>query len=147
MRALKRAQDAGALVARARQGAENSGEVVQNAVKAMEQMEKSSVETPTNGVIDDIAFQTNLLALNAGVEAARGTRGQQMVHLFDNESQAVSLFLEVLREKRKRGYRPKDLWTSSGSDPRPNRHRWQSSQKLTRTLFDNEMRGIPGPPQ
>ncbi len=36
-----------------------------------------------------------------------GTRGQQMVHLFDNESQAVSLFLDVLREKRKRGYRPK----------------------------------------
>jgi predicted DNA-binding WGR domain protein len=38
-----------------------------------------------------------------------GRRGQQMVHLFDNESQAVSLFLEVLREKRRRGYRLKDL--------------------------------------
>ena len=36
-----------------------------------------------------------------------GTRGQQMVHLFDSESQAVSLFLDVLREKRKRGYKPK----------------------------------------
>jgi len=36
-----------------------------------------------------------------------GTRGQKMVHLFDNESQAVILFLDVLREKRKRGYRPK----------------------------------------
>lgn len=36
-----------------------------------------------------------------------GTRGQQMVHMFDNESQAINLFLEVLREKRKRGYRPK----------------------------------------
>lgn len=36
-----------------------------------------------------------------------GTRGQQMVHLFDDETQAVSLFLDVLREKRKRGYRPK----------------------------------------
>lgn len=36
-----------------------------------------------------------------------GTRGQQMVHLFDNESQAINLFLDVLREKRKRGYRPK----------------------------------------
>ena len=36
-----------------------------------------------------------------------GTGGQQMVHLFDNESQAVSLFLDVLREKRKRGYKPK----------------------------------------
>ena len=36
-----------------------------------------------------------------------GTRGQQMVHLFDNESQAINLFLDVLCEKRKRGYRPK----------------------------------------
>jgi len=29
-----------------------------------------------------------------------------MVHLFDNEKQAINLFLDVLREKRKRGYRP-----------------------------------------
>ena len=36
-----------------------------------------------------------------------GTRGQQMVHFFDDENLAVSLFLEVLRQKRKRGYRPK----------------------------------------
>ncbi|MGF9563660.1 methyl-accepting chemotaxis protein [Neorhizobium sp. JUb45] len=70
--AARRAQDAGALVARTRQGAEKSGEVVQNAVKAMEQIEKSSGEIGNIiGVIDDIAFQTNLLALNAGVEAAR----------------------------------------------------------------------------
>ena len=32
-----------------------------------------------------------------------------MVHLFDNEKQAINLFLDVLREKRKRGYRPKRL--------------------------------------
>jgi methyl-accepting chemotaxis protein len=70
--AARRAQDAGALVARTRQGAEHSGEVVQKAVKAMEQIEKSSGEIGNIiGVIDDIAFQTNLLALNAGVEAAR----------------------------------------------------------------------------
>lgn len=36
-----------------------------------------------------------------------GTRGQQMVHIFDSESEAVSLFLDVLREKRRRGYKPK----------------------------------------
>jgi predicted DNA-binding WGR domain protein len=36
-----------------------------------------------------------------------GTRGQQMVQLFDNESEAVSLFLNVLREKRRRGYKSK----------------------------------------
>ena len=38
-----------------------------------------------------------------------GTRGQQMVHLFDNEMEAVSLFLDVLREKRRRGYKPKRI--------------------------------------
>ncbi|MBF2714287.1 WGR domain-containing protein [Agrobacterium vitis] len=36
-----------------------------------------------------------------------GTRGQQMVRLFDNERQATNLFLDVRREKPKRGYRPK----------------------------------------
>ncbi|MGF9563659.1 HAMP domain-containing methyl-accepting chemotaxis protein [Neorhizobium sp. JUb45] len=70
--AARRAQEAGDLVARTRQGAEKSGHVVANAVKAMEAIEKSSGEIGNIiGVIDDIAFQTNLLALNAGVEAAR----------------------------------------------------------------------------
>lgn len=36
-----------------------------------------------------------------------GTRGQQIVHLFDNEHDAVTLFLNLVREKRKRGYKPK----------------------------------------
>lgn len=68
----KRAEDVGHLVERARQGAERSGEVVRNAVSAMQQIEKSSGEISNIiSVIDDIAFQTNLLALNAGVEAAR----------------------------------------------------------------------------
>ena len=68
----RRAQEAGALVAQTRTGAERSGEIVQRAVHAMEAIEKSSGEIGNIiGVIDDIAFQTNLLALNAGVEAAR----------------------------------------------------------------------------
>ncbi|WP_240545228.1 methyl-accepting chemotaxis protein McpU [Sinorhizobium fredii] len=67
-----RAEEVGGLVARTRAGAEKSGEVVQNAVEAMQAIEKSSGEISNIiGVIDDIAFQTNLLALNAGVEAAR----------------------------------------------------------------------------
>ncbi|THF49009.1 methyl-accepting chemotaxis protein [Allorhizobium terrae] len=67
-----RAQEAGALVARTKAGAEQSGEVVRRAVVAMEQIEKSSSEISNIiTVIDEIAFQTNLLALNAGVEAAR----------------------------------------------------------------------------
>ncbi|ACI56897.1 methyl-accepting chemotaxis protein [Rhizobium leguminosarum] len=68
----RRADEAGRLVAVTKQGAEQSGVVVRNAVAAMDQIEQSSREiTNIIGVIDDIAFQTNLLALNAGVEAAR----------------------------------------------------------------------------
>jgi predicted DNA-binding WGR domain protein len=36
-----------------------------------------------------------------------GARGQQKVHLFDDEKQAIDLFLELLRKRQKRGYRPK----------------------------------------
>lgn len=56
----------------AKQGAEHSGHVVQNAVEAMNEIETSASHiSQIIGVIDNIAFQTNLLALNAGVEAAR----------------------------------------------------------------------------
>ncbi|TWF52368.1 methyl-accepting chemotaxis protein [Neorhizobium alkalisoli] len=68
----KRAEEVGSLVARARDGAEKSGQVVRDAVMAMKEIERSSGEiTNIISVIDEIAFQTNLLALNAGVEAAR----------------------------------------------------------------------------
>ncbi len=67
-----RAEEAGQLVARTREDARHSGEVVRNAVDAMGAIESSSREISNIiGVIDEIAFQTNLLALNAGVEAAR----------------------------------------------------------------------------
>jgi methyl-accepting chemotaxis protein len=59
-------------VATAKTDAENSGEVVGQAVTAMGEIEQSSHQISSIiGVIDEIAFQTNLLALNAGVEAAR----------------------------------------------------------------------------
>jgi predicted DNA-binding WGR domain protein len=35
-----------------------------------------------------------------------GSRGQKMVHHFDREEEAVRVFLDVLRRKRMRGYRP-----------------------------------------
>lgn len=60
------------IVRQARKEAEESGTVVQGAVSAMTEIEKSSEHiSQIIGVIDDIAFQTSLLALNAGVEAAR----------------------------------------------------------------------------
>lgn len=52
--------------------AQSSGAVVQSAMQAMTDIEKSSTQvSQIIGLIDEIAFQTNLLALNAGVEAAR----------------------------------------------------------------------------
>ncbi len=36
-----------------------------------------------------------------------GTKGQMMVHHFGQEEDAVRLFLDLLRQKRKRGYRPR----------------------------------------
>ncbi|MEK4035198.1 methyl-accepting chemotaxis protein [Methylocystis sp. IM3] len=66
------AQQASALVSDIRNNAEASSDVVRQAIRAMERIEKSSAEIEQIiGVIDEIAFQTNLLALNAGVEAAR----------------------------------------------------------------------------
>ncbi|WAP67397.1 methyl-accepting chemotaxis protein [Jiella pelagia] len=56
----------------ARRKAERGGEIVAEAVSAMNAIEGSSQKiSQIIGVIDEIAFQTNLLALNAGVEAAR----------------------------------------------------------------------------
>ena len=70
--AAKGASDADKLVVNARGTAEQSGEVVRQAVDAMGAIEQSSQKiSKIIHVIDDIAFQTNLLALNAGVEAAR----------------------------------------------------------------------------
>ncbi|NTB95430.1 PAS domain-containing protein [Agrobacterium tumefaciens] len=70
--ASRRAGEAGKLVLRTIEHAEHSGDIVQQAISAMDAISRSSGEiTNIIGVIDDIAFQTNLLALNAGVEAAR----------------------------------------------------------------------------
>ncbi len=68
----KRTGEARDVVRDARTRADQSGQVVRNAVAAMERIEKSSQQIgQIISVIDEIAFQTNLLALNAGVEAAR----------------------------------------------------------------------------
>lgn len=74
--AVKDAADAASMASRssdqAQERASDGGEIVQDAIAAMNKIKQSSGEiAKINGVIEDIAFQTNLLALNAGVEAAR----------------------------------------------------------------------------
>jgi methyl-accepting chemotaxis protein len=71
-RTAEGAGQAKTIVEAARSQAEASGEIVREAVGAMNAIEHSSRQIgQIIGVIDEIAFQTNLLALNAGVEAAR----------------------------------------------------------------------------
>lgn len=66
------ARVANQLSASAREVAERGGQVVNEAVGAMTNIERSSQKiSDIISVIDEIAFQTNLLALNAAVEAAR----------------------------------------------------------------------------
>ncbi|QEW18540.1 Ribose and galactose chemoreceptor protein [Marinibacterium anthonyi] len=66
------AKEVEGIVLGARTDADRSGEIVKDAVEAMNEIETSSNQIQQIiAVIDDIAFQTNLLALNAGVEAAR----------------------------------------------------------------------------
>ena len=70
--ASERANEARQMVMETKQSAGRSGDIVRNAVEAMNRIEESSRKIgQIIGVIDEIAFQTNLLALNAGVEAAR----------------------------------------------------------------------------
>ncbi|MEO1639329.1 MAG: methyl-accepting chemotaxis protein [Pseudomonadota bacterium] len=70
--AAEHAKSVDSSVEKARTEATKNGEVVKQAVAAMEEIASSSAQiSQVINLIDDIAFQTNLLALNAGVEAAR----------------------------------------------------------------------------
>ncbi|MFK7889060.1 MAG: methyl-accepting chemotaxis protein [Gammaproteobacteria bacterium] len=72
------ASEADNMASTTRTEAQQGGEVVRNAVRAMSEINESSNKiADIVGVIDEIAFQTNLLALNAAVEAARaGEQGR-----------------------------------------------------------------------
>ena len=70
--AAQAAQQAVRQAGEAMQVAQAGGNIVTDAVSAMERIEAASKKiSDITRVIDDIAFQTNLLALNAAVEAAR----------------------------------------------------------------------------
>ncbi len=93
------AKNASQLAETANQTARKGGEVVEQAVGAMNGIEGSAQKiTDIIGVIDEIAFQTNLLALNASVEAARaGEAGkgfavvaQEVRQLAQRSAQAAS---------------------------------------------------------
>jgi methyl-accepting chemotaxis protein len=72
------ANKASQLASAAREQADKGGTVVNQAIRAMTEINGASKKiVDIIGVIDEIAFQTNLLALNAAVEAARaGEQGR-----------------------------------------------------------------------
>lgn len=68
----KKVSQANEIASQARTQAQESGNVVTDAVVSMSELKSSSEQiADITTVIDEIAFQTNLLALNAAVEAAR----------------------------------------------------------------------------
>ena len=105
--------------------AQQSGEVVKDAVEAMGKIEKSSDKiAEVVSVIDEIAFQTNLLALNAGVEAARaGNAGKgfavvatEVRTLAQRSSDAAREIKEIIAASRSQVSQGVDLVGRAGGE-------------------------------
>jgi methyl-accepting chemotaxis protein len=101
------ARTANELAAGARATAAAGGQVVREAVSAMDGISQSSRKVvEIISVIDEIAFQTNLLALNAAVEAARaGEQGRgfavvaaEVRNLAQRSAAAAKQIKELIRE-------------------------------------------------
>lgn len=104
--AAQRTEDARASAVTARKDVTTSGDIVLDAISAMQRIEDSSSKISSiTSVIDEIAFQTNLLALNAGIEAARaGSAGagfavvaQEVRELAQRSSAAAHEISDLIR--------------------------------------------------
>ncbi|OED34759.1 hypothetical protein AB833_31900 [Chromatiales bacterium (ex Bugula neritina AB1)] len=104
--------------------AQKGGNIVRDAVKAMDGLNESSGKiSDIIGVINDIAFQTNLLALNASVEAARaGTQGRgfavvasEVRDLAGRSATAAKEIKELIEDSANRVDQSSKLVNQSGS--------------------------------
>ena len=117
------AQQANQVSTSARGAAEKGGQVVNDAVQAMEQISESSNRiAEIIGVIDEIAFQTNLLALNASVEAARaGEQGRgfavvatEVRNLASRSAEAAKEIKELIKDSVDKVNSGSDLVNQTG---------------------------------
>jgi len=117
------ARQANQVAAAARSSAQRGGEVVSDAITAMQEINTSSTRiAEIIGVIDEIAFQTNLLALNASVEAARaGEQGRgfavvatEVRNLASRSAGAAKEIKELIRDSVDKVHAGSDLVNQSG---------------------------------
>ncbi len=118
------AQNANQMSTEARDKAQRGGEVVTQAVDAMQGINDASKKiADIIGVIDEIAFQTNLLALNAAVEAARaGEQGRgfavvagEVRNLAQRSAAAAKEIKDLIRDSEGRVEQGTRLVNESGS--------------------------------